>query len=186
VVIGTPPGVHCTSDSAACTKGIFKYPIHRHSHSFLEALAFLLIKGINKCMPPLLTSTDILNSPGGCIALALRYVLWPFRVLIDIDSQVRALGQAQSELSPIVYSNIRNLHGIIASRHYPMSMSQVLTRAQPHGGLAACYLASHRYSLSNIDVIIHTYRHARTHEQFTMRFSRDGMPVDELNFYWNS
>ncbi|KIK82742.1 hypothetical protein PAXRUDRAFT_153537 [Paxillus rubicundulus Ve08.2h10] len=58
--------------------------------------------------------------------------------------------RTQSELSLIVYGHIHNLHGIIASWHYPTSMSHVLTRAQPLGGLAAHYLTSHRYSVCTI------------------------------------
>ncbi|KIK77027.1 hypothetical protein PAXRUDRAFT_17777 [Paxillus rubicundulus Ve08.2h10] len=217
------------------------------------ALAFLLVKGINECMPPLLTSTDILNSLGASIGAVdvlgdafdtlniaphasestlpprassaishtssaisrtsyaqLRASLstpntpspriqsHPSSSTPNIPStpstpssisvhsphsdMLSSSSRARSELSPIVYSHIRNLRGIIASRHYPMLMSQVLTRAQPLGGLAARYLASHGYSLSDVDVIIHTYRHMRTHEQFTRRLARDDMAVDELNF----
>ncbi|KAF8833297.1 hypothetical protein BDN67DRAFT_1017724 [Paxillus ammoniavirescens] len=253
VVIGTPPGVHHTSESAACAEGTFKYPIRRHLHSFWEALAFLLVKGINECMLLLLTSTDILNSLGASIGavnilgdafntlsiaphapestlpphassaishtssaisctfyaqlhaslstpntLSPRIQSHPSSSTPNIPStpstpssisvhsphsdMLSSSLRAQSELSLIVYSHIHNFCGIIASRHYPMSMSQVLTRAQPLGGLAARYLASHGYSLSDVDVIIHTYRHMRTHEQFTMRLARDGTAVDELNF----
>ncbi|KIJ59848.1 hypothetical protein HYDPIDRAFT_170548 [Hydnomerulius pinastri MD-312] len=246
VVIGVPPGVHRTSESAACAEGTFKYPIRRHSHSFWEALAFLLVKGINERMPPLLTSTEILNSSGASVE-AVDVLGDAFHTLSiaphtpestppprassaisrTSSAQLRASpstpntpsprtqshassstphtpstpstpssisvhsphsdtlsssSRARSELSPIVYSHIRNLRGIIASRHYPTSMSQVLTRAQPLGGLAARYLASHGYSLPDVDVIIRTYRHAKTNEQFTMKLARDGMAVDELNF----
>ncbi|KIJ59846.1 hypothetical protein HYDPIDRAFT_32726 [Hydnomerulius pinastri MD-312] len=236
----------CASESAACAEGTFKYPIRRHSHSFWEALAFLLVKGINERMPPLLTSTEILNSSGASVE-AVDVLGDAFHTLSiaphtpestppprassaisrTSSAQLRASpstpntpsprtqshassstphtpstpstpssisvhsphsdtlsssSRARSELSPIVYSHIRNLRGIIASRHYPTSMSQVLTRAQPLGGLAARYLASHGYSLPDVDVIIRTYRHAKTNEQFTMKLARDGMAVDELNF----
>ncbi|KIK99612.1 hypothetical protein PAXRUDRAFT_822610, partial [Paxillus rubicundulus Ve08.2h10] len=53
-------------------------------------------------------------------------------------------------------------------------MSHVLARAQPLGGLAAHYLASHRYSISEVNIIIHTLRHARNNKEFTMKLARDG------------
>ncbi|KAL4064537.1 hypothetical protein J3A83DRAFT_4191256 [Scleroderma citrinum] len=62
VVTGSPPGIHQTSESANQAEGSFKYPIHRHTQSFCEVLAFFLVKGINEHMLPLLMAMENLDS----------------------------------------------------------------------------------------------------------------------------
>ncbi|KIK82272.1 hypothetical protein PAXRUDRAFT_154098, partial [Paxillus rubicundulus Ve08.2h10] len=86
-------------------------------------------------------------------------------------------------LSLIMYGYMHNLCGIIASQHHPTSISHMLSRAQPLGGLAAHYLASHRYNVSKVNIIIHTYRCVvKNNKEFTMKLVWHGMAVDEVNF----
>ncbi|KAI6009125.1 hypothetical protein EDC04DRAFT_2906736 [Pisolithus marmoratus] len=63
LIIGSPPRIHRTLESAAHAEGTFKYHICRQTTSFWTALAFMLIKGVTQCMPPMLTYKEMGEIP---------------------------------------------------------------------------------------------------------------------------
>lgn len=52
-------------ESASRAEGMFPYPIRRHTKVFWEALAFIVVKGINEQMLLVLTSAEIDHITGG-------------------------------------------------------------------------------------------------------------------------
>ena len=86
-----------------------------------------------------------------------------------------------AELSPIIYSHIHNLRGIISSSYYPTSTTSIRKSACPLGDLAARYLACHGYSIEIVDLIIDAHRHYSS-EQFIVFLAGRGMAMNEAKF----
>ena len=86
-----------------------------------------------------------------------------------------------AEPSPIIYSHIRNLHGIISSNYYPTSTTSIRKSARPLGDLAARYLGCHGYSVEIVDLIIDAHRRYSS-EQFIMFLAGRGMAMNEAKF----
>ncbi|KAI6016396.1 hypothetical protein BKA83DRAFT_4498027 [Pisolithus microcarpus] len=59
VVIGSPPGIHRTAESATRAEGTFKHCTTRHTTSFWVALAFMIVKGVTQHMPPMVRPAEI-------------------------------------------------------------------------------------------------------------------------------
>ncbi|KAI6004459.1 hypothetical protein F5J12DRAFT_837097 [Pisolithus orientalis] len=157
VVVGAPPGVHRTKKSVIRAEGTFRCPKTRYTASFWEALAFIVVKGIEMDMPPLSEPTETHNGVGGGVAAI-------------------ADGTLRFPAGPIIYTHIRSLRAL-RSR----------SRAQPLGGIVAQYLAAHGYGLSDVDIILNCYRKSSSvepfaGEQFVMHLAREGLPVAEGNF----
>ncbi|KAI6157192.1 hypothetical protein BKA82DRAFT_20294 [Pisolithus tinctorius] len=72
IVIGSPPGIHRTVESAKRAEGSFKYPICRHTPSFWLALAFVIVKGVPQHMPPLEIVVEVPESPIDTLGKRLR------------------------------------------------------------------------------------------------------------------
>lgn len=178
VVVGAPPGVHRTKKSVIRAEGTFRCPKTRYTASFWEALAFVVVKGIEIDMPPLSEPTETHNGGGvAAIADGVR--------TLQVDADPR------SPAGPIIYTHIRSLRGLISSQYIPHAnsdlSSQVESRAQPLGGIVAQYLAAHGYGLSDVDIILNCYRKSSSvepfaGEQFVMHLAREGLPVAEGNF----
>ncbi|KIJ61401.1 hypothetical protein HYDPIDRAFT_31272 [Hydnomerulius pinastri MD-312] len=199
VAIGAPPGIHRTRESATRAEGSFTHPIWRHAESFWEALAFMVVKGVNECMPPLLTSAEILDAVDESVD-ALGDVL---NNTLHIEPHSAPSGppvtvslgsvSARSELStastssdltpassrhatvpsPIIYTHVRNLRGVIESRHYYTPSSGNEAHARPLGLHAARYLGAHGFTVPDIDIIIYIRRRATSGQHFTMRLARE-------------
>ncbi|KAF8836912.1 hypothetical protein BDN67DRAFT_1014276 [Paxillus ammoniavirescens] len=67
VVVGTRVGIHCMRAEAAVTQGSFSFPRWRHTGTFWEVLAYMIIKGVEEHMPPLIIPDD---PPAGSIGHA--------------------------------------------------------------------------------------------------------------------
>ncbi|KIK82492.1 hypothetical protein PAXRUDRAFT_35560 [Paxillus rubicundulus Ve08.2h10] len=172
VVIGAPPGVHQTLECVMCAEGTFKYHIKMHTTSFLEVLAFLVVKGIDSWMLALLTLTDILGPD-------------PINELADMVHHSLSIDAHKATLTgPIIYTHIHNLCSIISSQyvHAPDLFLQVQTRAQLLGKLATHYLAAHGYSVLDINIFIHNHRQSATEELFVMQLTGDGVSLVEATF----
>ena len=89
---------------------------------------------------------------------------------------------SQTEPSPIIYSHIRNLRGIISSHYYPTSTAPVQNLARPLGDLAARYLASHGYGAEVVNPIIEARGRVHSGEQLVTSLARRGMAVNEAKF----
>lgn len=89
---------------------------------------------------------------------------------------------SQPDLSPIIYSHVRNLRGIISSHHYPMSTTNEQNMGRQLGTLASHYLASHGYSAEDISAIVEAYRCVGSNDQLVMFLARRGMAVSEARF----
>ena len=63
-----------------------------------------------------------------------------------------------------------------------MSTSQVEKLAQPLGGFAAHYLASHGYGTSDVATIVQIHQQARNNDQFVLDLARCGMTIAEAKF----
>jgi len=86
------------------------------------------------------------------------------------------------DISPLVYSHICNLRGILSSNYYRMSTSRVEVLAQPLGALATQYLMSHGYGTSDVTTIVQIHRQARDNDQFVLDLARCGMTIAEAKF----
>ena len=89
---------------------------------------------------------------------------------------------SRADVSPLVYSHVRNLRGIISSNYYRMPTSDVERLAQPLGTLATQYLASHGYGTSDVTMIVRIRQHARDNDQFVLDLARCGMTIAEAKF----
>ena len=85
-------------------------------------------------------------------------------------------------VSPIVYSHVHNLRGILSSHYYPTSTKPIRTLSHSLGSLASCYLASHGYRVEDVNLIIDTYRCTHSREEFITSLARWGMAVNKANF----
>ncbi|KAI5999091.1 hypothetical protein EDD15DRAFT_2363117 [Pisolithus albus] len=88
----------------------------------------------------------------------------------------------ESATSPIIYSHVRNLRGIISSNYYPTSTTHIRNLAQPLGQLAARYLASHGYGTEDVECILQAKRRARNSEDLVAFLAGRGMSVNEARF----
>jgi len=64
------------------------------------------------------------------------------------------LSTSRADVSPLIYTHIRNLCGVLSSNYYWMPTLQVEKLSQPLGALAAQYLASHGYGTSDVMTIL--------------------------------
>ncbi|KAI5987656.1 hypothetical protein EDD15DRAFT_2372016 [Pisolithus albus] len=71
VVIGSPPGIHRTAESATRAEGTFKYCTTRRTTSFWVALAFMIVKGVTQHMPPMVRPAEI-TTPSASASCVLR------------------------------------------------------------------------------------------------------------------
>ncbi|KAL4077214.1 hypothetical protein V8B97DRAFT_2102577 [Scleroderma yunnanense] len=92
------------------------------------------------------------------------------------------LPTSQTEPSPIIYSHVRNLRGIISSHYYPTSTTHIRNLARPLGDLAARYLASHGYNAEVVNLIIEARGRVHSSEQLVTFLARRGMAVNEAKF----
>ncbi|KAI6140346.1 hypothetical protein BKA82DRAFT_4450763 [Pisolithus tinctorius] len=90
VVIGAPPGVHRTRESVTRAEGTFKYLKKRHTASFWEALAFVVVKGIEGLMPPLLTSTEMQSPTVSALSKLTQTYQYVPHANSDLSSQVKS------------------------------------------------------------------------------------------------
>lgn len=224
VVIGSPPGIHRTAESASHAERGFSSRKRRETLSFWIALAFMIVKGNTQDMPPLFTSTNAnanttqvtveVNALGERLSRSLNTSSLhsastssshtsssrTFSSLTSLshpsiscsssfsqDSRPTSI-PARSDLSthpaepsPIIYSHIRNLRGIISSNYYPTSTTSIRKSARPLGDLAACYLGCHGYSVEIVDLIIDAHRRYSS-EQFIMFLAGRGMAMNEAKF----
>ncbi|KAF9231591.1 hypothetical protein BU15DRAFT_55947, partial [Melanogaster broomeanus] len=58
VAVGTRVGVYRTRSAAAETEGSFDHPLWRHTDTLWEALAYMIVKGVEDRMPPLMIPDD--------------------------------------------------------------------------------------------------------------------------------
>ena len=89
---------------------------------------------------------------------------------------------SRADVSPLVYSHVRNLRGIISSNYYRMPTSDVERLAQPLGTLATQYLTSHGYGTSDVTMIVRIRQHACDNDQFVLDLARCGMTIAEAKF----
>ena len=183
-------------------EGSFQYLKTRYTQLFWEALAFLIVKGISERMPPLLTAGEInsnsLQTPSDAMTSIdeLGDMLQTLSIAPSSPSLTSSSSLTPSSphrlssppstsrvnVSPLIYSHVRNLRGIISSNYYRTPTSRVEEVAQPLGALAAQYLVSHGYGTSDITTIIQTYRHTPNNNQFVLDLARGGMAIAEARF----
>ncbi|KIM50668.1 hypothetical protein SCLCIDRAFT_144904, partial [Scleroderma citrinum Foug A] len=190
------------SVSARTAEGSFQYLKTRYTQLFWEALAFLIVKGISEHMPPLLTAgeidSDSLQTPSG--AMTSIDELGDMLQMLSIVPSSPSLTSSSSltpssphrlssppstsrvNVSPLIYSHVCNLRGIISSNYYWMPTSWVEEVVQPLGALAAQYLVSHGYGTSDVATIIQTYQCTPNNDQFVLDLARGGMAIAEARF----
>ncbi|KIM50422.1 hypothetical protein SCLCIDRAFT_145516 [Scleroderma citrinum Foug A] len=86
-----------------------------------------------------------------------------------------------AEPSPIIYSHVRNLHGILSSNYYPTSTMSIRKSAHSLGDFAASYLTCHGYDIEIVELIINAHR-CYSGEQFIMFLAGRGMALNEAKF----
>ncbi|KAI5988850.1 hypothetical protein F5J12DRAFT_786787 [Pisolithus orientalis] len=198
IMIGSPPSIHHTVESAKHVEGSFKYPICRHTPSFWLALAFVIVKGIPQHMPPLEIIVEVPESPIDTLGkqlhdslhispqtpqIASAFTSHASSSATSTSSTRLETAMSDTEPSPIIYSHVHNLHGIISSHYYPTSMMPVWTLACPLSTLTSHYLASHGYGAEDVNLIIEVYRNAHTSEQFITLLAKQGMAINEAKFF---
>jgi len=164
--------------------------------SFWEALAFIIVKGIASHMPPLVIMENINSNPQSSPSCTITStdVLEDMLHGLSITSCSRSSptslapssppspSTSQADVSPLVYSHVCNLHGIISSNYYQMPTSDVECLAQPLSTLAMQYLVSHGYGTSDVTMIVRIRRHACDNDQFVLDLARCGMTIAEVKF----
>jgi len=89
------------------------------------------------------------------------------------------------ERSPIIYSRVRTLQGVIESRHYyslpSISVYDLAPELGPH---AARYLIAHGYTHSAIDTIIQVCANVASAEDFALELSPHGLALAEGVYLW--
>lgn len=81
--------------------------------------------------------------------------------------------------TPFIYVNIRNLRGIMESRHYTALLGLDEAPARAVGPQATRCLVAHDYTAEAVDIVIRT-RGATTHSsQFALQLSPHGMAFEE-------
>lgn len=120
-----------------------------------------------------LSRPSISSSPSVCQDSS---VSWPTSIPARSDSSTYP-----AEPSPIIYSHIRDLRGIISSNYYPTPTTSIRRSARPLRDLAARFLASHGYSVEIVDLIIDAQRR-HSSEQFILFLAGRGMAINEAKF----
>ncbi|KIK80790.1 hypothetical protein PAXRUDRAFT_157686 [Paxillus rubicundulus Ve08.2h10] len=207
VVVGTRVGIHCTRTEAAVTQGNFSYPRWRHTDTFWEVLAYMIIKGVEERMPPLNIPEDLPADSIGhgkdSLSLASDISLTYSAVSID-DSLTQTfersvhingtysrksrdpslgfqMSTSPSDGTPIIYSHVRSHRSVIQSRYFspvPRSTNSDLD-TEPLGVMANCYLVAHSYIHSAISLIVDAYHNQHSAETFALRLSHYGLPISE-------
>ncbi|KAI6142102.1 hypothetical protein BKA82DRAFT_28486 [Pisolithus tinctorius] len=90
--------------------------------------------------------------------------------------------RSEAMISPIIYSHVHNLHGIVSSNYYPTSTSHIRNLAHPLGDLVACYLASHGYGTGDVECIIQAHECVHNNEDLVIFLAGQGMSVSEARF----
>ncbi|KAI5991176.1 hypothetical protein EDD15DRAFT_2369089 [Pisolithus albus] len=212
------------SESAAHAEGSFRYHICRQTTSFWTVLAFMIVKGVSQCMPPVLTYSETgtnaapdslaeqfhhsltisphspqttstssltsLPSPGSSFFMPSHTSLLSPGSLFFTSStsegsptpSTTSPPSSEAAISPIIYSHIHNLRGVVSSNYHPTSTRRIRHLARPLSDLAACYLASHGYGTEDVDHIIQVHRRARRNEDLAAFLARQGMSVNEAYF----
>ncbi|KAI5985869.1 hypothetical protein EDD15DRAFT_2373779 [Pisolithus albus] len=212
VVIGAPAGIHRTRTGAENSKGSFAYHSYRHTQSFWEALAFMVVKGQEARMPPLLTSTELaeeshvsleeafdrnlhLGSSSPTLGTttptdSLRSSLSHDRRHDDPVSPPRYAPEADhtnprasSSATPIVYIHVRNLSGVVSSQHHVTRPSlEATAQARRLGEDGARYVLAHGYQPSDIATIVQIYRRNDSKESFALQLAALGMALAEATY----
>ncbi|KAI6030258.1 hypothetical protein EDC04DRAFT_2605336 [Pisolithus marmoratus] len=73
-------------------------------------------------------------------------------------------GTEVAAASPIIYSRVHTLCGVVSSNYYPTLTAHVRHLTRPLGELDARYLASHGYGTDDVKHILQAYSHARSNE----------------------
>lgn len=90
-----------------------------------------------------------------------------------------------SRASPIVYTHIRSLRGIMASRYHYSANTATQTHALALGPHTARYLAAHGYTQEAVDTIIHAYNHTSSGHEFALQLSQHGLAMAEALYIWH-
>ncbi|KIM60069.1 hypothetical protein SCLCIDRAFT_124978, partial [Scleroderma citrinum Foug A] len=59
VVVGAPAGIHHTRDSAVNSESTFSWPKWERFDTLHEALAYMVVKGVEELLPPIIPDTSI-------------------------------------------------------------------------------------------------------------------------------
>ncbi|KAI6008921.1 hypothetical protein F5J12DRAFT_927066 [Pisolithus orientalis] len=158
IVVGNRIGIHRTKESAISALRGFLFPCWGETSMFRDALAFMIAKGID----------DLLSEVQGYKGSGPNMV-WAGDV----------------KPSPIIYSYVRNLHGVIESRFYqsdcvppPKPAAEVL------GVHTLKYLQAHGYVQSAVASIVELYLTSHTEQDFALALARLGLPLAEGFFLW--
>lgn len=186
VVVGNRVGIHRTKESAISALRGFLFPCWGETSTFRDALAFMIAKGIDDLLsevqgykgvlcttpPPLPAPT-----PAPPVVLSMSQK--------DAGSGPNMVWAGDVEPSPIIYSYVRNLRGVIESRFYqsdcvppPKPAAEVL------GVHTLKYLQAHGYVQSAIASIVELYLTSHTEQDFALALARLGLPLAEGFFLW--
>ncbi|KAI6146515.1 hypothetical protein EDD17DRAFT_97445 [Pisolithus thermaeus] len=196
VVVGQPAGIHRTKESAL---------------SSLQA--FMIVKGIKELLPDapndegssILFVTRLSDTGLGAarilksIQLVLTLVVddppilvptsnsegTPTPVVNNPSCSAADCGPSISNHCPIVYTHVRNLHGVIESRLYASEWdSAPESAAEALGVHAMKYLEAHGYIESAVANIVVVYLTSHTELEFALSMARNGLPLAESFFLW--
>ena len=176
-------------------EGSWKYIITRRTETFWEALAFIIVKGISNRMPALLTAADIASDAVSSVDeledVFETLSVTPSSPSFTLSSSVAPASPpassplsstSRADASPLIYTHVRNLRGILSSNYYRTSTSRVEDQAQPLGALAMQYLASHGYGTADVTTIVRIHQQARNNDQFVLDLVKYGMTITEVRF----
>lgn len=194
VVVGQPVGIHHTKESAQSSSKGFAFPYWKEMPTFWDALAFMIIKGIEE----LLTDTPKVKGVAGSSQNILPVPKWmgedtPSPVLpITSTPAVKNLSSSPDDCSPstsqhcpIIYTHVCNLHGVIESRFYVTEWDPPTESAADTLGVHAVkYLQAHGYIESAVAAIVVAYLTSCSEQEFALSMAKSGLPLAEGFFLW--
>lgn len=200
--------VHRTRDSAIKSGSGFTHAKWKETDTFWEALAYMIVKGIEQLMPPVVVTlpptdptissarnSDPVDDLGVVLEVNLRIqtsgaLSRPCATTQSSASPQRSVAvptthsRTASSRNPIIYSHVRNLRGIIETRYYFTPPNVEQAHRSDLGLHATQYLSAHGYTASAIETIINALNASSSEQNFTLRLSEHGLALAEAQCLW--
>ncbi|KIK14793.1 hypothetical protein PISMIDRAFT_17024 [Pisolithus microcarpus 441] len=183
VVVGCPPGVHRTEQGAIQAGASFSWPKWKRTDTLCDALVYMVVKGNEAQLPPV-----VIQVPTACPRepdIDDLNDLFESVVHVEPPGPSAHVTNSPGRASPIIYTHVRSLRGIIESRYVYSIDAATHTRALTLGTPAARYLTAHGYMREAIDRIIRARNRASSDHEFALCLSQHGLAVAEGLYLWH-
>ncbi|KAI6042731.1 hypothetical protein EDC04DRAFT_2600621 [Pisolithus marmoratus] len=209
VVVRNPAGIHHTKQGAIQAGSSFAWPKWKCTHTLCDALVYMVVKGIEAQLPPVVTQVHAATSRPtrpqntdidelDCLFEGALHIELPGPSARDCalpshhgpsftqqTNPAQSSCQLPSHASPIIYTHVWSLRGITESQHHHSADTAACTQALVLGPHAAWYLTAHGYTCEAVDTIIDTHNSSSSDHQFVLRLSQHGLAMAEVSYIWH-